>query len=168
MLNDYLTDNYNKLKDISYNITTVNDDEDLLSLVIEELYKCDSKRINEIIKKKQMTFYVVRVMLNQYQSKTSRYHYKYRKYYEYHTTTTIESISPDTIVETKKEKEEVEERLEWVEEKLKDLYWFDAECFRIYYREGYSLSEMARETKINKNTLYKAIRNVKNYLKNER
>jgi DNA-directed RNA polymerase specialized sigma24 family protein len=71
-------------------------------------------------------------------------------------------------VETKKQKQEVEERLEWVEEKLKDLYWFDAECFRIYYREGYSLSEMARETKINKNTLYKAIRNVKNYLKNER
>ena len=168
MLNDYLTDNYNKLKDIAYNITTGNDDEDLLSFVIEELYKCDTKRINEIIKKKQMTFYVVRIMLNQYQSKTSRYHYKYRKYYEYHTTTTIESISPDTIVETKKEKEEVEERLEWVEEKLKDLYWFDAECFRIYYREGYSLSEMARETKINKNTLYKAIRNVKNYLKNER
>ena len=115
-----------------------------------------------------MTFYVVRVMLNQYQSKTSRYHYKYRKYYEYFTTTTIESISPDTIVETTKEKEQIEERLEWVEEKLKDLYWFDAECFRIYYREGYSLSEMARETKINKNTLYKAIRNVKNYLKNEK
>ena len=168
MLNDYLTDNYNKLKDIAYNITSGKDDEDLLSFVIEELYKCDTKRINEIIKKKQMTFYVVRVMLNQYQSKTSRYHYKYRKYYEYHTTTTIESISPDTVVETKKQKQEVEERLGWIEEKLKDLYWFDAECFRIYYREGYSLSEMARETKINKNTLYKAIRNVKNYLKNER
>jgi DNA-directed RNA polymerase specialized sigma24 family protein len=168
MLNNYLTDNYNKLKDIAYNITSGKDDDDLLSFVIEELYKCDAKRINEIIKKKQMTFYVVRVMLNQYQSKTSRYHYKYRKYYEYFTTTTIESISPDTVVETKKQKQEVEERLEWVEEKLKDLYWFDAECFRIYYREGYSLSEMARETKINKNTLYKAIRNVKNYLKNER
>ena len=168
MLNDYLTDNYNKLKDIAYNITSGKDDEDLLSFVIEELYKCDTKRINEIIKKKQMTFYVVRIMLNQYQSKTSRYHYKYRKYYEYHTTTTIESISPDTVVETKKQKQEVEERLGWIEEKLKDLYWFDAECFRIYYREGYSLSEMARETKINKNTLYKAIRNVKNYLKNER
>ena len=168
MLNDYLTDNYNKLKDIAYNITSGKAADDLLSFVIEELYKCDTKRINEIIKKKQMTFYVVRVMLNQYQSKTSRYHYKYRKYYEYHTTTTIESISPDTIIETTKEKEEVEERLEWIEEKLKYIYLFDAECFRIYYREGYSLSEMARETKINKNTLYKAIRNVKNYLKNER
>ena len=55
-----------------------------------------------------------------------------------------------------------------VEEKLKDLYWFDAECFRIYYREGYSLSEMARETRINKNTLHKAITNVKNYLINEK
>ena len=72
------------------------------------------------------------------------------------------------IIETKAEKELVEKRLEWVEEKLKDLYWFDAECFRIYYREGYSLSEMARETRINKNTLHKAITNVKNYLKNER
>ena len=168
MLNDYLTDNYDRLKDIAYNITSGKDDDDLLSFVIEELYKCDTKRINEIIKKKQMTFYVVRVMLNQYQSKTSRYHYKYRKYYEYHTTTTIESISPDTVVETKKEKEEVEERLEWIEEKLKDIYWFDAEVFRIYYREGFSLSEMQKATKINKNTLYKAIRNVKNYLKNER
>ena len=81
MLNDYLTDNYDRLKDIAYNITSGKDDDDLLSFVIEELYKCDTKRINEIIKKKQMTFYVVRIMLNQYQSKTSRYHYKYRKYY---------------------------------------------------------------------------------------
>ena len=40
--------------------------------------------------------------------------------------------------------------------------------FRIYYKENFSLSEMAKATKINKNTLYKAIRNVKNYLINER
>jgi len=168
MLNDYLTDNYNKLKDIAYNITNGKDDDDLLSFVIEELYKCEADRISEIIKKNQMTFYVVRVMLNQFHSKTSRYHYKYRKYYEYHTTSTIECISPDNTEYTIKDKEEVEERLEWVEEKLKDIYWFDAECFRIYYREGYSLSEMERETRISKNTLYKAIRNVKNYLINEK
>ena len=168
MLDKYLIENYHKLKDIAYNITSGKDKDDLFSFVIEELYKCDQERINQIIEKKQMTFYVVRVMMNQYHSKTSRYHYKYRKYYEYHTTTTIESITPDTIVETKAEKELVEERLEWIEEKLKDLYWFDAECFRIYYREGYSLAEMARETRINKNTLHKAITNVKNYLINEK
>jgi len=168
MLNKYLIENYDKLKDMAFNIAGKNGKDDLLSFVIEELYKCDQDRIDEIIEKNQLTFYIARVMLNQYHSKTSRYHYKYRKYYEYHTTTTIESISPDNTEYTIKDKELIEERLQWVEEKLKDLYWFDAECFRIYYREGYSLAEMAKETRINKNTLYKAINNVKNYLKNER
>tara|TARA_Y100001963_G_scaffold34919_1_gene48711 strand:+ start:40 stop:546 length:507 start_codon:yes stop_codon:yes gene_type:complete len=168
MLDTYLIENYDKLKDISHNIAGVKEKDDLLSFVIEELYKCDQIRLKEIIEKKQMTFYVVRVMINQYQSKTSRYHYKYRKYYEYHVTTTIESLSPDNSKNNTKNKQQVEEKLAWIEEKLKDLYWFDAEVFRIYYKEGFSLSEMSKVTKINKNTLYKAIKNVKNYLINER
>ena len=168
MLNDYFETNYQKLKEISLKIAGVNNCENLLHFVIEEIYKCDQKRIDEIIQKKQMTFYFVRVMLNQHQSKTSRFHYKYRKYYEYHVTGVIESISPDNYENEIKEKQEVEQRLDWIEEKLKDLYWFDAEVFRIYYKEGFSLSEMQRATKINKNTLYKSIRNVKNYLINER
>ena len=168
MLNDYFEANYQKLKEISLKIAGVSNCENLLHFVIEEIYKCDQDRINEIIQKKQMTFYFVRVMLNQHQSKTSRFYYKYRKYYEYHVTGIRESISPDTSKDNTKKKQEVEERLEWIEEKLKDLYWFDAEVFRIYYKEGFSLSEMQRATKINKNTLYKSIKNVKNYLINER
>ena len=167
MLNDYLIDNYNKLKDMAYNIAGKNSD-DLLSFVIEELYKCDQERIKEIIEKKQLTFYIVRVMLNQYHSKTSRYYYKYKKYYEFHTTSTIEGISPDTTEYNIKEKEQVEERLEWIENKLKDLYWFDAEVFKVYYLEGHSLNSMAKATKINRNTLFKSINNVKKYLINEK
>ena len=159
MLDKYLIENYDKLKDIAHNIAGIKEKDDLFSFVIEELYKCDQV--------KQMTFYVVRVMMNQYHSKTSRYYYKYKKYYEYHVTTTIESLSPDKSKDNTKKKELIEERLDWIEEKLQDLYWFDAECFRIYFRESFSLSEMAKATKINKNTLYKAIRNVKNYLINE-
>ena len=168
MLDEYLIENYEKLKEISLNIAGIKEQEDLLHFVIEELYKCDTVRIREIVEKKQMTFYVVRIMLNQHHSKTSRYHYKYRKYYDYHITTTIECLSPDNSKDKTKEKEEVEERLRWIEDKLKDVYWFDAEIFRIYYKEGFSLSQMEKETKISKNTLYKAIRNVKNYLINER
>jgi DNA-directed RNA polymerase specialized sigma24 family protein len=166
MLDQYLTDNYDKLKDISYNITN-GKGEDLLSFVIEEIYKCDQIRLREIIEKDQMTFYVVRIMLNQYHSKTSRYYYKYDKYYEYHTCTTIENITADNTEYTIKDKKEVEEKLEWIEEKLKNLYWFDAEIFRIYYREGFSLNQMAKETKISRATIYKAVKNVKNYLINE-
>jgi DNA-directed RNA polymerase specialized sigma24 family protein len=167
MLDKYLTDNYQKLKDVSHNITN-GKGEDLLSFVIEELYKCDQQRLQEIILENKMTFYVIRIMLNQYNSKTSRYYYKYKKYYEYHTTTTIESITADNTEYSIKDKKEVEQKLEWIEHKLKDLYWFDAEIFRIYYREGFSLNQMAKETKISRATLYKAIKNVKNYLINER
>ena len=153
---------------MAYNITSGKGNDDLFSFVVEELYKCDQDRIDEIITKNQMTFYVVRVMINQYHSKTSRYYYKYKKYYEYHTTTTIECLSADNTQYTIKDKELVEERLEWIEEKLKDLYWFDAEVFKIYYREGFSLNQMQKETKINRNTLHKAITKVKKYLLNEK
>jgi DNA-directed RNA polymerase specialized sigma24 family protein len=168
MLDEYLIKNYDRLKDVALNIAGIKEYEELLHFVIEELYKCDQIRLREIIEKNQMTFYAVRVMMNQYHSKTSRYYYKYKKYYEYHTTQTIECISADKSKSTKKKKEEIEVKLDWIEEKLKDLYWFDAEVFKLYYRENFSLSEMAKATKINKNTLYKAIRNVKNYLINEK
>tara|TARA_R100001530_G_scaffold129344_1_gene99595 strand:+ start:13 stop:519 length:507 start_codon:yes stop_codon:yes gene_type:complete len=168
MLNKYLIDNYDKLKDMAHNIAGVKNKDDLLSFVIEELYKCDQIRLNEIIEKKHITFYIARVMVNQYHSKTSRYYYKYNKYYEYHTTTTIESLSGYEVDYTIKDKELVEERLEWIEDKLKNVYWFDAECFRIYFRESHSLNSMAKATKISRATIYKAVKNVKNYLINEK
>ena len=168
MLDTYLVNNYNKLKSMAYNITGGKGNEDLLSFVIEELYKCDKERIEDIVRKKQMTFYVARIMINQFHSKTSRYYYKYRKYYEYHVSGIVEAISPDNVDTDIESKQLVEERLGWVEEKLKDLYWFDAEVFRIYYREGFSLNEMQKDTKINRTTLHKAITNVKNYLINEK
>ena len=153
---------------MAYNITSGKGNDDLFSFVIEELYKCDQDRIDEIIKNGDMRWYIIRIMVNQYHSKTSRYYYKYKKYYEYHTTTTIECLSADNTQYNIKQKQEVEERLEWIEEKLKDLYWFDAEVFKIYYREGFSLNQMQKETKINRNTLHKAITNVKKYLLNEK
>ena len=168
MLNKYLIDNYDKLKDMAHNIAGVKNKDDLLRFVIEELYKCDQIRLNEIIEKKHITFYIARVMVNQYHSKTSRYYYKYNKYYEYHTTTTIESLSGYEVDYTIKDKELVEERLEWIEDKLKNVYWFDAECFRIYFRESHSLNSMAKATKISRATIYKAVKNVKNYLINEK
>jgi len=168
MLNEYLVENYNKLKDIAYNICGGNGSDDLLSFVIEELYKCDQNRINEIIEKKQMTFYIARVIINQYYSKTSRYYYKYKKYYEYHVTQVVEAITEDKIDDIIEQKKLVEKRLNWIDEKLKDLYWFDSEVFRIYYKEGFSLNKMQKETKINRNTLHKAISSVKKYLINEK
>jgi DNA-directed RNA polymerase specialized sigma24 family protein len=168
MLNRYLEDNFNKLKDAAYNIAGSNNCEDLLSFVIEELYKCDEKRIDEIILNKQLTFYIIRVMINQYHSKTSRYYYKYRKYYEIHTARLVESISPDRSIDEIDNKILLENRLDWIDKKLKECYWFDAECFRIYYTEQHSLNSMSKATGINRNTLHKAINNVKKFLIDEK
>jgi len=168
MLNKFLNDNYNKLYDIAYNITNGKDQDDLLSFVIVELYKVDEEKINDTIKQKKLLYYIIRVMINQYHSKTSRFYYKYYKYYEYHVTGIIESISPDNSQSNKEEKELIEKRLDWIENKLKNVFWFDAQVFRIYYREGHSLNTMAKATKINRNTLFKSINNVKKYLLDEK
>jgi len=154
---------------MAYNITS-GKGEDLLSFVIEELYKCDTERIKDIIKNKQFTFYIARLMINQFHSKTSRYYYKYNKYYEYHISGIQEGVSTDDTIATIEYKENVEERLDWIDTKLKDLYWFDAEVFKLYYLsdKNFSLNTMAKATKINRNTLHKSITNVKEFLINEK
>ena len=83
-------------------------------------------------------------------------------------TQIVEQISEDKIDDIIEEQMLIEKRLNWINKKLKNLYWFDAEVFKIYYKEGFSLNQMQRETKINRNTLHKAITNVKKYLINEK
>ena len=54
MLDEYLTENYQKLKEIALKVSGIDEYEDLLHFVIEELYKCDPVRIREIIENKQI------------------------------------------------------------------------------------------------------------------
>ena len=51
---------------------------------------------------------------------------------------------------------------------LKGLGWFDVSVFKLYYKEKFSLNSMSRATKINRSTLGKSIRFIKNFLKNEK
>ena len=69
--------------DISKRITSNRhpDYEDLLHETILALYNSDKEKIKYIIEQKKLTFYIVRIMMNQYHSNTSPYHKKYRKQY---------------------------------------------------------------------------------------
>ena len=167
-LNTYLEKSYNKLLEISKRITSNKypDYEDLLHESIIALYNSNQNKIKDIIEKKQLTFYIVRIMMNQYQSNTSPYHKKYRrtKHKEHLKEFYIYTKEPLTK-EKMQEFEDGEKRLQWIDEKLKGLSWFDVEVFRIYFREGFSLNKMQKETKINRSTLGKSIRYIKNYLK---
>ena len=171
MLSNFLKNNYNKLKEISRKITSdrLPDYEDLLHETINALYQVETKKINKIIKKNELKFYIVRIMLNQYHSKTSPFYYKYKRYNE--LMNNMEGLyiySKDPLTKEKlKEFEIKEEKLKWIEKKLEGLHWFDVSVFKIYFKEGFSLNSMSRATKINRSTLGKSIRFVKNYLKNE-
>jgi DNA-directed RNA polymerase specialized sigma24 family protein len=170
-LNTYLEKSYNKLLEISKRITSNKypDYEDLLHESIIALYNSNQEKIKDIIEKKQLTFYIVRIMMNQYQSNTSPYHKKYRKQYNEKQLKEFYIYTKEPLTKEKMKKlEEQEDRLQWIDEKLKGLSWFDVEVFRIYFREGFSLNKMQKETKINRSTLGKSIRFIKNFLKNEK
>ena len=170
-LNIYLENSYNKLLEISKRITSNKypDCEDLLHETILALYNSDQEKIKTIIEKKQLTFYIVRIMLNQYQSNTSPYHKKYRKSYNDKQLKEFYIYTKEPLTKEKmQEFEDREKRLQWIDEKLKGLGWFDVSVFKLYYKEKFSLNSMSRATKINRSTLGKSIRYIKNFLKNEK
>ena len=157
--------------DISKRITSNRhpDYEDLLHESILALYNSDQEKIKYIIEQKKLTFYIVRIMMNQYHSNTSPYHKKYRKQYNQKQLKDFYIYTKEPLTKEKiKQLQEQEDRLQWIEKKLKHLSWFDVEVFKIYYRENYSLNTMSKATKINRSTLGKSIRYIKNYLKGQK
>jgi len=182
VLEKFIEQNYDKLLNISRTITgskhltlITTDADDLLHETVEILYKkVKPSKIKKLIKKNQLVFFVVRIMINQFHSKTSPYYYKYKKYYKhinpnYNTSILwsehwINNIPEDDSIKVKKE---FEVMLTKVEKQLNKMNWFDSEIFKVYYLFKHSLNSLAKETGINRNTLYKSIKKVKNKLKNE-
>tara|TARA_R110000824_G_scaffold64463_2_gene168379 strand:+ start:1092 stop:1550 length:459 start_codon:yes stop_codon:yes gene_type:complete len=146
----------------------------LLHDTILALYDSDTEKINKLIVKNELIFWIARIMVNQYHSKTSPFFKKYRKYYKIiderfvlggwqdqyinNTPGRIHRIIDDNGVELKKQ---FEKDIEKINKKLKQIHWFDSEVFRIYHQMDFSLNQMEKETGINRNTLYKSIRKVK-------
>lgn len=114
-----------------------------------------------------MRWYIIRIMVNQYHSKTSRYYKKYKQYYDYQVSLINDQITKSRI-DNIKDKEVVEDRLKWIEDKLKHLHWFDVEIFKLYYNNSHSLNSLSKATKINRNTIYHSINKVKKFLINEK
>jgi len=173
ILNLYISKNYATLLNISKNITsnTLPDYEDLLHDVLLDLYNKDQELIQGMIKRKELAYYVIKMLVNQYHSGTSPFFSKYKKYYSINKQYLKEYIFNTRAFQNRgKHIDELilnEERLKWIEDKLKNVRWFDASVFRVYYSEGHSLSSLEKATKINRNTLGKSIRIVKKYLKYE-
>lgn len=84
-INEIITEIYNSgmLADLLRNMGVKgNDIDDLTQEVYLILMEYDSNKIIELWDNKQMKFWLVRVITNQYFSKNSPFYKKYKKYYQ--------------------------------------------------------------------------------------
>ena len=167
MLTAWIADNYETVRDIAKVITKgrTPDCDDLAHEVILAMLEADRTKMNDIVRSNGIRYWTVRLCLNNYRSSTSRFHYKYRKPYERHR----KAAEHLTFIATDSQDYKVrhEQLLDFVDDCLRDLPWFEANAFAIYFTEGHSLSSLAEATGINRNTLYKAIRTTSDHIRNE-
>jgi RNA polymerase sigma factor (sigma-70 family) len=164
----YIRENYESIVEIAKVITQGRkpDYEDLAHEVILSVLTGNRDKMNLLVEKNQMRYWIIRLCINNYRSNTSRYHYKYRKPNERHLKAK-EHLNYIKKLDEVQEKKWNEVLLNFIEEKLQDVDWFEKNCFAIYYGDKHSLNSMAKETGISRNTLYRAISDVRNYIKNE-
>ena len=156
-LDRYLARNYSDLLQAAERIA-VKDGPDLLHEVILQLYQTKPETLEGLLEREQMKYWVLRVMVNNYNSKTSRYHYKWRKDIERRrkfANHIRDWWDGDGVAAHR------DALLSHIEKELADLPWFDAEVFAIYFEEGHTLDSFAEATGISRHTLYTTIRRVR-------
>lgn len=155
-MNDWLSKNYNELKNICNKFSTPEEVDDLLHLCIEQFMK--NKKVHNIPDKERLYFFV-KLVKNQYHSKSSSYHYTYRKY---QFNELVEYDTPDV------EYEETQFNLNWVKEELKKIDWYYGRLFELYIEEGCSVTKLSKRTTIPINSVSRDINKVRRHLKQKR
>ena len=152
-MNDWLSKNYNELKNICNKFSTPDEVDDLLHLCIEQFIK--NKKVHQIPDKEKLYFFT-KIVRNQYHSKSSKYHYTYRRYQ-------FNEIVDNNIAEI--EYQEDEFNMDWVHEQLKSIDWYYGRLFELYIEEGCSVTRLSKRTTIPINSVSRDINKVRRQLK---
>ena len=116
-------------------------------------------------------------------SPRSPFYYKYKKYYThidsscFNSSYTISDADVEYNIANNKNisnipNEKVDnyqwEKLEEIDKVLDTLYWYDKKIFELYYyEEGNTLDNLAKKTRISRNSLFTTIDKVRTILKKE-
>ena len=130
MVQKYIRENYDAIVEIAKVITQARypDFEDLAHEVILAVLTANREKMNAIVAKNQMRFWIIRLCVNNYRSSTSRYHYKYRKPSERHRQAAehLRHLHKLDDIDQKKWNEVL---LKFIDDKLEDVEWFEKNCF---------------------------------------
>ncbi len=126
---------------------------DLLHYGIEELSK--KPNMKEIIESGGLRFYVVRIMMIQWRSKTGPF---YKMYFN-----NSWSDPSDHLPEV--ENEEVSIDTKKVDQLLDQLPWYDRSLFKLFADGGHTYSSLSRETMIPRTSISLTINRVRKHIK---
>jgi hypothetical protein len=155
--NEWINRNYKDLLHIVENIVKDRGDiDDLFHCVMEQLLKGGKL---DGMKDKERVYYFIRVLKNNYFSKTSPYYYQYKKNPHREEFKDIEFFEPQPDVEYTEELPDIE----WVNKQLSHLEWFDRDLFLLWMELG-SLTAVSRKTTIPLNSVGRYINQTKQML----
>ncbi len=161
----WISNYYKDISDMSKNITKGhNDSDELLHNCLEQLMGKSEQLSN--LKDKELKWFFSRILYTNWNSKTSPYHYQFRKHFQNTSELIIEPTikNPNEQIEAKLL---IEEQLKQIDNILRDLKWFDRALFKKYYDEGYSYQRLANKTGISYHTIASTIRRVKKVIKSK-
>jgi hypothetical protein len=124
--------------------------DDLKAEVFLILCEMPEAKLIDLYDKKQLRFYLVRIMLNLIQSTDKKFYQKYRNFTE--------------LVGYEKKDEEYNEDIINVNEHIENLYWYKQEIFRLY---TFEFNKNARELSKNTGIHYMSIIRTLNQIKQE-
>jgi DNA-directed RNA polymerase specialized sigma24 family protein len=160
-LHDYLSKNYQALQEMARTIARNRrpDWEELCHETILALYATNPELVKDLIKRKQLRYWAARIMLNQYNSSTSAFHYTYRKPEERNRKAAEEIrrwSEPDEV-----DHEAIEKLHTFIEQELRELPKFERLVTTVYFHHGHSLNTLADASGISRTIIYKAIKKAK-------
>jgi hypothetical protein len=124
--------------------------DDLKAEVFLILCEMPEAKLIDLYDKKQLRFYLVRIMLNLVQSTDKKFYQKYRNFTE--------------LVGYEKKDEEYNEEIINVNAHIEDLYWYKQEILRLY---TFEFNKNARELSKNTGIHYMSIIRTLNQIKQE-
>lgn len=158
IVNKWITDNYDDLKNTTYNILgedNYHEVDDLLHTCIEMFI--NNKNAESVVEKGQAKWFFIRILLNQHRSKTSYYHKTYRqnKSFEYLDEIKVESLINDDEYDYDYDKlvslnlDIIEDMLKSTEPKERYL----AFIMMMYFSNDYNFAEVARRLEVSRSTI---------------
>ena len=125
----------------------------MLHLCLEEFM--NNKRVEEIPDKEKIYFFT-KIVRNQYNSESSKYHYTYRKYkFNEYNINEEQSDIPY---------EESQINMDWIDKELNNMDWYYKKLFKLFIEENCSISKFSLRTTIPINSISRDINKVRKEL----